>query len=48
MSREVRCSIYSEGIGFKNVKCYSYVILSLEEVLRIHEEDITVDYCLVL
>ena len=35
----MKCSTYSERIGFKNVKSYSYVICSLEEVSRILEED---------
>ena len=39
MSRGVCCSVHSEGIGFKNVKPYSYAILSLEEILGILEED---------
>ena len=29
----------SEGLGSKTVKSYSYVISSLEEILRILEED---------
>ena len=37
--RYMKCSTYSERIGFKNVKSYSYVICSLEEVSRILEED---------
>ena len=39
MSREVWCSVYREGIGFKKVESYSYAISSLEEVLRTLEEN---------
>ena len=39
MSREVGCSVHLEGIGFKNVKAYSYIVSALEEILGILEED---------
>ena len=39
MSREVWCSVHSDGNGFKNAKPNSYVISLLEEVPRILEQD---------
>ena len=39
MSREVRCGIYCEGIGFRNVKPNNHVMSPLEKILRILEEN---------
>ena len=46
MSRGVCCSVHSEGIGFKNVKPYSYAIYHLKKFLGYLKK--TMDYCLAL
>ena len=38
LSRKVRCAIYCQGTGFKNVKSNNYVLSSLEEISMILEE----------